>query len=94
MSTKKENIRIVDKYGFCHGVELEHKPHFGFSTAVHNGKIIAQVENGRIQEPLSDDDYEWELYEEKFIEWSGEIKTNIIRDCEKYFNEYEPANKK
>jgi len=87
MSTRKENIKVTDKYGFVFEVVLEHKPHFGFSSAIYEGQIIAQAQFGRILEPLSDDDLEWERYEDRFAEWTDEIKSNIIFDCEKYFND-------
>jgi hypothetical protein len=66
MSTRNEKIKVTDKSGFHYEVLIEHKPHFGFSTALYEGQIIGQVELGRILEPIGDDDYEWECYEERF----------------------------
>lgn len=86
MSTRTEQIRVSDKHGFIHDVTLEHKPHFGFSSAISGSEVIAQVENGKIHEPLSDDDLEWERYEELYGEWTDEVKTTIVLECENYFN--------
>jgi hypothetical protein len=86
MSTRIEKIVVADKQGFRYEVAIEHKPHFGFSTAFYEGSIIGQVELGRILEPFGDDDREWEMYEESFGEWTDEIKANLIPMCEQYFN--------
>lgn len=87
MSNRKETIKILDKYGFVYEILIEHSPHFGFSTAYFNETIIGQVQLGRILQPTSDDDREWELYEERFSEWSDEIKSNLIPMCKAFFNE-------
>lgn len=66
---------------FLYDVDIEHSPHFGFSTAYYRGHILAQCELGRIVEPLGDDDKEWEMYEERYSEWRDEILTNLKRIC-------------
>lgn len=86
MSTRKETIKVEDRMGFIHSVLLEHNPHHGFTTAYDGTRIIAQCELGRILEPMSDDDREWELYEELFGEWSDSIKHNITIECIEHFN--------
>lgn len=86
MSTRNEKYRVVDNRGFVYYIELEHKPHFGFTSAFYNGQIIGQVELGRILQPLSDNDNEWEQYEQRFSEWTDEIKLNMKTICENYFN--------
>lgn len=86
MSTTTEKIKVTDKHGFHYEVTLQHQPHHGFSSAVYGGSIIAQVELGRILSPTSDNDHEWEQYEERLSEWTDEIKVNIIPKCEEYFN--------
>jgi hypothetical protein len=83
---KEEKITVHDDKGFHYEVNLEHRPNLGFSSALYNGNIIGQVELGKIHEPLGDDDREWENYEERFAEWTDEIKTNIIPICENHFN--------
>lgn len=82
MSTSKETITIFDKQGFRREIVLEYKPHFGFTTAFYRDSIIAQVQLNKIHEPIGDDDYEWEQYEELFSEWKDEIKSNIIPMCQ------------
>lgn len=86
MGTRNEKIKVTDKHGFIYEVNLEYKPHFGFTTATYDGQIIGQVELGRILEPLGDDDLEWERYEERFSEWTDEIKHNMDRICTNHFN--------
>ncbi|MDH6358956.1 hypothetical protein [Parabacteroides sp. PF5-9] len=88
MSTRKETIKVYDRYGFVYEVVLEHKPHFGFTSALYNDTVIAQVENGKIHEPLSDDDLEWERYEDLYAEWTDVVKANISIECEVYFNNH------
>lgn len=90
MERKEENIKITDNKGFVYQVLLKHSPHFGFSTAYYGGDIIGQVELGKIHEPLGDDDREWEMYEERFAEWTDEIKYNIEFICKDYFNNKTP----
>jgi hypothetical protein len=84
--TRSEKFKVECRHGFKYEVTLEHKPHHGFSTALHNGSIIGQVELGRIIEPISDNDREWELYEERYSEWTDEIKVNMKIICENHFN--------
>jgi hypothetical protein len=86
MSKRTEKVNVKDNRGFHYEVLLEHFPHHGFSNAVYEGRIIGQVELGRITEPLGDDDLEWERYEETFAEWTDEIKYSLIPQCEQHFN--------
>lgn len=86
MSTTKEDIKITDRMGFIYSVRIEHTPHHGFSTAYYEGRIIGQCELGRILEPFSDDDREWEMYEELFGEWRDSINSNLTLECKQYFN--------
>lgn len=86
-ATFEEVLCVTDKNGFGHGIELKHFPQHGFSTAYHNGSIIAQVElGGRMHEPMGDDDKEWEVYDERLEDWKCEIRTNIISKCKEHFN--------
>jgi len=86
MSTRTENIKVTDKRGFHYEITLYYRPYLGFTNALYNGQIIGQVELGRIVEPQSDDEFDWERYEEKFAEWTDAIKVDIIPMCEEYFN--------
>lgn len=88
MPTRKETVQIQDEKGFQYEVQIEHTPHFGFSTAYYYGAIIGQVELGRmlLLEPQSDDDREWEQYEERFSEWMDDVKSNLIPIAQSYFN--------
>lgn len=86
MATRLESIKVTDNRGFQYEVTIEHKPQFGFSTALYNGSIIGQVELGRITDPIGDDDSEWERYDELFAEWADEIRINMNRICSEYFN--------
>jgi hypothetical protein len=84
--TRTEKLKVYDKHGFHYEVILDHKPHFGFSTAFYKGRIIEQVELNKLMEPSSDSDIEWEIYEERFSEWTDDIKVNMIPACTEYFN--------
>jgi hypothetical protein len=67
---------------------IEHQPHHGFSNALYRDRIIGQVELNKLREPFSDDDAEWEAYEERFGEWKDEIMVNMERICKSYFDEH------
>jgi hypothetical protein len=87
MLTNQERATIYCKKGFIREVNIEHSPHHGFSTAYYKGSIIAQAELGKIREPIGDDDREWEMYEERFDEWRGDMLTILKNNCTIYFNE-------
>lgn len=82
----KETIKVADSKDFVYEVDLEHSPHLGFTTAYYRGSIIGQCELGRILQPQSDDDREWEEYQERFAEWRDEILTNLKPTCKSYFD--------
>lgn len=83
----KEPIRVNDNRGFIYNVTIEYFPQYGFSQAItENGRIIGQVELNKLREPHSDDDREWEHYEEQLDYWRNEMKTNLIPICESHFN--------
>lgn len=86
MSLKKEILKVNDSKDFHYEVTVEHQPHFGFSTAYFRDRIIAQCELGRILPPTSDDDREWEMYEERFADWRSEILSNLKVSCTLHFN--------
>lgn len=89
---KTENLKVADQRGFYWDVHIKHSPQFGFSTAYYRDRIIGQCELGRILQPMSDDDREWEMYEERFSEWRDEIIMNLKLRCETYFNSFELWN--
>lgn len=74
-----ETLKVYDHLRFHYEVTLEHFPHLGFSQAKYRGSILHQVELGRILEPISDDDREWETYQDRFAEWKDEIKLCMQR---------------
>lgn len=83
----KEIITVHDRLGFHYEVTIDHSPQFGFSTAYYQGRIIGQVEfGGRLYKPMSDDDREWEEYQERYAEWRDEIKTQMHYVCAEHFN--------
>lgn len=86
MNDLKENFSVRDSRDFRYEVQLEHSPHFGFSTAYYNGRVIAQCDFQKLHEPYSDDDREWEWYEQKLGEWKDEVKSNLQRSCREYFD--------
>ncbi len=86
MTNNRELITVYDNRGFRYEVELEHRPQFGISYAYYNGSIIGDVQLGRILPPSSDDDAEWERYDEMYGEWKDDIKSTMQRYCKTYFS--------
>lgn len=87
MANKSEKYTARCDLGFCYEVTLEHRPQFGFSTIFYRTTIIGQVDLGeRIFEPVSDNDAEWEAYEQRFAEWTDDVKTNASFICYHYFS--------
>lgn len=85
----QSNLSIVDNHGFNYKVLVKHFPHIGISLAYYNDVIIAQYEYGIYHTPITDDDAEWEQYEEKFFEGiGGEALERLELQCVKYFNEW------
>lgn len=81
-----EKIEIKDGLGFHYEVYFDHHPHLGFTNALYNGSLIGQVELNKIHEPYSDDEKEWEQWEERYSEWKDEIKINLIPKCQEHFD--------
>ncbi len=88
MIDKNEVLHIQDAYGFHYEVTIEHLPNFGYSNATHAGTIVAQVEKNKLHEPISDNDQEWERYDELFAEWKDAVISDMKRICTEYFNDY------
>ncbi len=84
---EKEIIKVTDKWGFIYEVAIEYKPHLGFATALSDrDAIIGQVEYGKLHEPMTDSDAEWESYEERLEDWKCDAKIDLTPKCEEYFN--------
>ncbi len=81
-----DKININDNLGFHYEVVIKHYPNLGFSVAIYEDRIIADREYGKINYPLGDDDREWELWEERFAEWSSAVNSDLKIECENYFN--------
>jgi len=86
---RPETITIESDRGFQYSVLIAHHPEHGFSLANYRGSIISDCQLGRIMEPMSDDDREWEMYEERFSEWRDEIVSNLKLSCKNHFNRIE-----
>ena len=82
----REVINITDKYGFLYHVHISCQPHLGLCTAYYDGVVIATVEYAKHREPMTDDDKEWEMYEEQLQDWIQTALTDITPKCEEYFN--------
>jgi len=89
MINTKRKIRVRDSKGFHYEVTVDHAPHLGFSTAYYMGRVIAQVDEGKLSKPYSDDDREWEKYEESLVTYMEKAEIDIIPGCVKYFDEKE-----
>lgn len=79
-------VTITDTYGFVHRVSFSHYPTIGLTIAYIGDVRIASREYGKMSQPTSDDDGEWEEWEERFREWTDEIISDLKLECELYFN--------
>lgn len=86
----KEQVSIRCDKGFVYEVELRYQPYFGLVFAYYREQIIANVEYWRITQPMSDNDQEWERYEESLLEFSDMAKTDLLPKCKEYFNNHTP----
>jgi hypothetical protein len=67
----KDHIKVIDRYGFHHEIRVEHHPEIGVSIAHYRELRISQFPYGRILLPRTDDDNEWEQFQERFYESVG-----------------------
>jgi hypothetical protein len=80
-------IKVSDSRGFVYNCKVEHHPDIGTSIAYYNDHRISQMEYGIFRPPLSDDDAEWEEYQERFFEGiGGEKNQQLEYQCTEYFN--------
>lgn len=86
MATQTDKVIIEDKRGFQYEVEVSHYPHHGFSSAKYRHAIIATRDYGKMHEPMSDNDHEWEMYEERLDEWAADAITDLTPMCQEHFN--------
>ena len=84
-----DKINIECKNGFHFEVQVKHHPNLGISTAYYNENVIACREYGKIHEPMSDNDHEWEMYEERLDKWAADAITDLTPECTAYFNVYQ-----
>jgi hypothetical protein len=82
----KDEIKVTDKMGFVYTVTVKHWPVTGISIAYHDDRRIAQREYGRMLPPTSDNDREWEQWQERFREWADASISDLILDCVSHFN--------
>lgn len=90
MSTRTENMKVTDRMGFVHEIQIKHDPDIGLSRAFHDDMMIASREYGSMREPLSDNEREWERYEELFGEWSDAAKVDLSIACKFHFDKKLP----
>lgn len=86
MPALKETLRVYDSKKFHYDVTVNHAPHFGYSTAYYKGSIVATHDHQKLHTPDSDDDREWEMYEDSFAEWRDEVLSNIKQKATRYFD--------
>ncbi len=84
-----DNIKITSNHGFIYGVVVKHHPEQGFSAAYYNDRIIGSREYGKMLLPVSDDDKEWEEWEERFREWADAAIIDLERKCQIEINRLE-----
>lgn len=72
--------------GFVHEVDIKYHPHLGVCIAYYKEERIAERMYSAIREPFSDNEREWERYEELFGEWSDAAKWDLSIECRLYFD--------
>ncbi len=82
----KDEIKIIGKGGFVYYVTIKHYPLIGLSIAYLKDLRIASREYGRMLPPMSDDDKEWEEWEERFKGLGDAAISDLQLDCQEYFN--------
>lgn len=82
----KDTVKIYDKWNFIYNVIIKHYPVTGISIAYYDDQIIASRQYGRMLPPISDNDREWEEWEERFIEWAEAAILDLQYDCTQHFN--------
>lgn len=80
-----DELKIIDGHGFVYRVDVEHHPELGISFAVYKGSRVARFEYGRWLLPRTDDDREWEEFEERF---RGQIGGDALSQFEFSLKEY------
>lgn len=86
MAQLERKLKVYDRLGFHYEVTVKHDPWIGISIAYYDDDIIASREYGRsLCPPQSDDDREWEDYEQRLHELADEIETDLGPMCKEYF---------
>lgn len=80
------SIKVHDKHNFYVEVTVNHYLSSGISMAIYEDSIIASFEYGKLSQPISDDDMEWEVYEQRCNEFADEVEANIYPTLVDYFN--------
>jgi polyphosphate kinase 2 (PPK2 family) len=82
----KRIMKVYDSNEFYYEVYVTHSPSFGLSTANYLGRIISVVQHYKLAEPDSDNDAEWEEYDERFAEYMDEAESDLYPACKEYFD--------
>lgn len=54
---------------------------------MYGGVYICEVQHNKLTPPIgTDDEKEWEQFEERYSEWKDAIKRDLIPKCEQHFN--------
>lgn len=80
----KDKLRVECSHGFHYDINIEFYPEHGFTHAIYMGTIIDTCELNKIREPVTDDDFLWELYEERLSEWKDEMLSNLKIACKRF----------
>lgn len=86
--TFADDLKVIDNHGFVYEVRVIHFPEIGISFASYKGEKIDRFEYGPYRQPTSDDDQEWEEYEERFREGiGGEAMAHFELSLKDFFNQ-------
>jgi hypothetical protein len=86
METRQQTLKVTDKLGFVYEVTVKYYPNFGHANALYKERIIAQVHQGKMSEPYSDNDLEWERYEDALADWMCACNVDLEPMCKEHFN--------
>ena len=81
-----EIIDIKYAFGFFHEIEVKYFPTLGYVDAIFEGRNISSLSFNKLHPPFTEDEREWEKYEQDLEDWIMEVKPYIISECKNYFN--------
>jgi len=86
MAVTKKELQINDSKDFRYIFEAEYWPHLAVAHLMYEGSNIYSTTLNKLLEPHTDDDRDWEHYEERLSEWIDEADDRLIRAGKEYLS--------